>query len=111
MVRILNLTPHAVTIVAADGTVARTIPSDGVARVMQTMRPAGLLDGIAIVDTVYGEPIDLPEKRANTFIIVSAVTAQAAKAVGRPTDDLLFPADFVRDDAGRIIGCRALARA
>lgn len=36
---IKNLTPHAVTIIAADGTVDRTIPSDGVARAAQMMKP------------------------------------------------------------------------
>lgn len=107
---IKNLTPHAVTIVAADGTVDRTIPSDGVARAAQMMKPAGAIDGITLVDMVYGEPVDLPDPQDGMFLIVSALTAQAAKAAGRPTDDLLLPADAVRDEAGRIIGCRALAR-
>lgn len=107
---IKNLTPHAVTIIAADGTVDRTIPSDGVARAAQMMKPVGVLDGITLVDMVYGAPVDLPSPQDGTFLIVSALTAQAAKAAGRPTDDLLLPADAVRDEAGRIIGCRALAR-
>lgn len=44
------------------------------------------------------------------YYVVSSLAAQAAARSGRATDDLLVPGEQIRDDAGRIIGCRSLAR-
>lgn len=44
--------------------------------------------------------------RRQTLLIVSRLVAEACPE----RDDLVVPDDTVRDDAGRIIGCRALAR-
>jgi hypothetical protein len=45
----------------------------------------------------------------NTFVIVSAITGNAAKASGRRTDDLLLTSGLVRDEDGKILGCTAFA--
>ena len=106
---ITNLTPHQITIVDESGTIVRAIPSAGVARAAVTSTPTGRLDGVPLVAQTYGRPEGLPEPKPGVYLVVSLVTAQAAEAAGRDTDDLLLVADLVRDDAGRVIGCRALA--
>ena len=48
--------------------------------------------------------------RSDTTYVVSLLTAQAAKAGGRLTDDLLVVGETVRDADGKIIGCLGLGR-
>ncbi len=45
-----------------------------------------------------------------TYYVVSSATAEAVRSSGRTTEDLLVPGQQIRDDAGRIVGCRSLAR-
>lgn len=57
----------------------------------------------------YGSVVGLPDPEPDTWYIVSLATALAAAlATGR--NDLLVPYDQIRDEDGRIIGCRELAR-
>lgn len=106
-VTIVNLTPHAVTFYAQDGkTIINTIPSSGIARAVQTRKPINNINGIPVSKTGYGAVEGLPDKQDNTIFIVSVLTAQAAK--GR--DDLYIVDDLIRDDAGCILGCKALAQ-
>lgn len=109
MAKIVNLTPHVVSIVNEDGTVRATLPSEGVARASQTAERVGELDGIELVSMKFGEPEDLPEFKEGTYYVVSIITANAAKAVGRRVDDLLITSDPVRDADGRIVGCKRFA--
>lgn len=115
MASIVNLTPHAVSIVGEDGNVIATFePAGVIARAAQTDVPVGqveVADGITvpIVSTSYGSPTDLPDPADGVYLVVSILTAQAAKAVGRSTSDLLVTSAPVRDEAGRIIGARQFA--
>lgn len=61
---------------------------------------------IDIMKKSFSEVEGLPEPKENTIYIVSALVAGACKN----RDDLVVPNDIVRDDQGRIIGCRSLAR-
>lgn len=110
--KIVNLTPH--TIDYLDPLYACSIPSSGVARATQTMQEdqpiIGMGNVFRTVRMTYGETTDLPDPDGETFYIVSAITAEAARRGGRTTDDLLLTADLVRDDQGRVVGCRAFAR-
>ncbi len=106
---IVNLTPHSINVCAEDGTVRFVLPSVGVARARQTAVVVGNLDGVELVSMQFGEPEDLPDYRDGTYYVVSAITASAAKAVGRRVDDLLLTADTVRDANNRIIGCKRFA--
>ncbi len=107
---IKNLTPHAVNIVAEDGTTIATFAPEGVvARASQCAEHVGELDGIELVSMKFGETIDLPAPEDGVWLIVSVITINAAKAQGRTTSDLLMTADPVRNDAGQIIGCRRFA--
>ena len=110
--RMVNLTPHRVSIYLQDGSVVVLEPAGPVPRVRQEEREVGLIEvgasTVPVIKQVYSSKIeDLPEPEQGVRYIVSALTAQAARG---SRDDLLVPARPVRDEQGRIIGCRALAR-
>ena len=102
----VNLTPHAVNYIRDDNSV-ETLPSQGVARAAQTTVLVVEIEGRWITKSSYGAPVDLPEPVAGVYLIVSLATVNAAKQFGRSCDDLLIVNETVRDDAGRIIGCRS----
>lgn len=108
MAKIINLTPHTVNIVK-DGNIKAAFPSEGIARASQTAEHVGELDGIELVSMKFGATKDLPAPEDGVYYIVSVITANAARAEGRTTSDLLITADPVRDDSGRIIGCERFA--
>lgn len=106
-VNMVNLTPHVVTFYGPDGTtILRTVPSSGVARAAQERETIGDINGIPVSRTSYGTVEGLPDPVPNTIYIVSVLTAQAAPN----RTDLYIVDDIVRDNAGRILGCRALAQ-
>lgn len=108
---IKNLTPHAIKILNEEDEVVRVIEPEGeVARAESTEEPAGDLDGIPVTKTVLGDPVNLPEPKEDVAYVVSYITAQAAERVGRTTDDLYSPGNLVRDENGRVLGCRSLNR-
>jgi len=113
--KLINLTPHEVTIVDEDGNTLLAIPSSGVARAAQRDVPAGSIETegvvVPVVITEFGETDGLPEPTEEVAFIVSIITLNAAKAQGRSTADLFITSGLVRDDKGQPIGCRALARA
>lgn len=45
-----------------------------------------------------------------TYYVISTIVADAARRNGRTTEDLLTPGQQLRDETGRIVGCRSLAR-
>lgn len=124
MATIINMTPHTITLYAdkdcqevvkgnyvslvlKEGSKPiMTLPSEGVARASSSKELLYTIDSIPVYKTVYGEPEGLPEPAPNTYFIVSALTAQAAK--GR--HDLLIVDGAVRDSEGKIIGCTAFGR-
>lgn len=109
--KVINLTPHAVTILGSEGELIMEVQSSGNARAKQESSPIGLLDNIPLFETHYGAPIDLPDPEEGTILIVSKITADAAKQVGRSLDDLYLVFDTVRDPSNpsNILGCRGLA--
>lgn len=106
MATIINLTPHSINIIAEDGNVLKTYaPSGVIARCISVRTPSGELDGVRINRTSFGEVEGLPEYKEETYYIVSALTANGAPE----RRDLLLTDEAVRDEAGRIVGCKALA--
>jgi hypothetical protein len=71
-----------------------------------TLRRIGAIDGVPTVVGVYGAIEGLPglDLKIHVNYIVSAMVRNALP--GRL--DLVSPADFVRDAAGKIMGCKAL---
>lgn len=111
---IVNLTPHTITVESCtrpDGSTGPwTVASSGVARAIEQVTPADSIAGIPTSTVLFSGVEGLPEPRPGVCYVVSTITAEAAEASGRATDDLLTPGEQVRDAAGRIIGCRSLAR-
>lgn len=101
----VNLTPHTINVLTEGRTLAIE-PSGQLARVSSRTETIGMLEGIPVTTTVYGEVEGLPEPREGVAYIVSALVAQ------RVTDreDVFVPSESVRDERGRIIGCRSLGR-
>ena len=108
--RVTNLTPHEVKVVDDGNNVVATFPSSGVARAHQYDVLVSEIKSIPVVKTEFGEVLGLPEPAEGVAYIVSRITIEAARAQGRTTDDLLTTSGAVRDDQGRIVGCRAFAR-
>jgi hypothetical protein len=109
--RIINLTPHALQLMPSGptGPVVTIPPSGLVARCATSRVQVGTVtvDGISVPvnQTRFGQVSDLPDPQPDTIFVVSALVAQAVP--GR--QDVFIVDDTVRDDQGRIIGCRALA--
>ena len=104
--RVVNCTPHPVTIVV-NGVVVKTIPTSGeVARLSVSTEPAGEVMGISVTRTLFGEPVGLPEPEVGTCYIVSQLVKNALPE----RDNLVVPAEVVRDAAGNIVGCKSLGR-
>lgn len=125
--KILNLTPHAITILNRDGiemvkgspvaagspTVLRSIaPSGAVARAAQAPAvDADPIDGIPTrTPGAFGAPVDLPAPAVDTYFVVSILTVGAARASGRTVSDLLTPDPIVRDVTGNIVGALGFGR-
>ena len=109
--RIVNLTPHALNLMpeGPDGPTVTIPPSGQVARcaVDRVQVNTVAVDGIAVPvnQTRFGEVSDLPDPQPDTIFVVSALVAQAVP----DRQDVFITDDAVRDEQGRIIGCRALA--
>ena len=103
-VEIINLTPHDVNVVLPNEDVW-TFPSEGEARCSQKTTEAGFIGIIPITQTSFGAVEGLPEEKEGTYYIVSRLVMQACPS----RKDLLVPNEIIRDDTGRIIGCRSLA--
>lgn len=105
--KFVNLTPHAINFVNNDGETILTVePSGELARVVTQTFTIGYVDGIPVTATDFGEVEGLPEKEEGTVFLVSSLVAQRCK----DRNDVFIPNESVRDDKGRIIGCKSLGR-
>ena len=112
MIDFVNLTPHEVTILNADGERCVFAPSGIVARVPAERQVAFKITGINVYDTVQGDPDPLTVER-DSFYIVSLQYARAFFA--KPENDqyrdyVLIPGELKRNAAGVVIGCDGLSR-
>ena len=104
--QIVNLTPHAINFIGEDGNTILTVePSGDIARVSVNTVTVGGVDGIPITTSVFGEVVGLPNPQVGTIFIVSSLVAQRVQR-----EDVFIPNESVRDERGRIIGCRSLGR-
>ena len=102
MTTIVNLTPHAITVVG-HGTIP---PSGDVARVSVRDIPASDVGGYPVSTQQTGDVTDLPGPVPGVYYLVSTMVRLALP----DRMDLLSPGQLVRDDAGRPIGCQTLNR-
>ena len=89
------------TALAAETPLAVFPPSGMRIRVAQTRREIGVLDGVPISTSEFGQIEGMPERLPDTWYIVSGLVLAAAP--DRP--DLLVPAPAVRDWRGQVVGC------
>jgi hypothetical protein len=107
--KLVNLTPHEVTILAGEATPFVILgPSGVVARCSVTSRQLDPLFGVIPVATSeLGEVTGLPEQEDGIALVVSRIVAEALPE----RSDLYFPGEVVRDEKGNIVACRGLCRA
>ena len=105
--KIKNLTPHDVTIVDNDGNQIEVFKrnSDIIPRVSSKTIEEFVLGKIKFTKTTFGNVENLPDKQDDTLLIVSSIVCQAC----RDRDDLVIVNETVRDDNGRIVGCKSFS--
>ncbi|WP_236567895.1 MULTISPECIES: hypothetical protein [unclassified Nocardiopsis] len=102
--RVVNLTPHVVTLVDESSRVIRSWPrSSDPARVEAVRVPAGLKVAGAPLMTEERTRANLPEPQEGVWFIVSSVVVFAHPE----REDLLVPSDLVRDGSGAVTACRS----
>lgn len=107
-VRFVNLTPHDIVFVGSENETLLVVKPEGVvARLTAATVDTGVsYNGIPVTCTEYGAVQGLPQPEENTIFIVSSLVAQQC----RDRSDVFIPSESVRDENGRIVGCRSLGR-
>ena len=104
-IEVINCTPHDINIISDKGKNITIKASGVVARVSTTISPRGMIGDIALSESKFGEVENLPEPKKYTRYIVSRMVREACPH----RHDLLVPGECVRDEEGRIIGCKTLS--
>jgi hypothetical protein len=100
MEKIRNFTPHDICLEGF-----QPIPSEGIARCKEIVDVVGKFAGVDIIKKSFGEIEGLPEAEKDTIFVVSIIIAQESNRL-----DLVVPGEVIRDEKGRITGCKNLAR-
>lgn len=99
---VVNLTPHSINIIGGP----TFEPSGEIARISSTNENAGEMvvngESIPLITQEFGEVVGLPEEKEGTLFIVSGLIFSNSDR-----NDLLVPGEQVRDDKGRVIGCKS----
>lgn len=120
MTKIRNYTPHVVSIIVEG--VRVDYPSEGIIRASQKdvkvdeivtdldlgNSSAGFI--IPVFSSSFGAPEGVPELEDDTIYIVSSLAFQSLKAAGYDMSHFVVPSGTIRDEQGRIIGCKGFAR-
>lgn len=101
---IINLMPHVLVIVLADGS-SRTIAPSGLARCKAVSVPVREFEEVPLTRTTYGAVEGLPDPVDGVLYVVSALVRAAVPS----RTDVASPGDLVRDSAGNVTGCRTLS--
>lgn len=101
MLKIINLTPHAVNLYNGETLINAYEPSGEVARIDMKSVFVANLGGVPLFKTKYGEASGLPKQEDGTYYIVSALV----RTRNEHREDLLSPQGLVRNKEGVIIGC------
>lgn len=109
---LVNLTPHEVKIFVGEEVVATYPLAEHPARAKPSAKAVGEVNveghQIPIFVVSFGNLQDAPPVIEGTMYIVSQIAGQAMLAAGRK--DFVLTHDTVRDDQGKIVGCKAFAR-
>ena len=118
--KIINLTPHWVTLILK--TEEKTfLPEKESCRIKTTTKETSSLSipydknderfkfgswaDIPITETTFGKVENLPKEEEGIYYIVSSLVCQACT----DRQDLLIPNESVRDEIGRICGCKSFS--
>jgi len=105
--KIFNMMPHTVSVYDDHDKVVMSIPSDGFIRCSVMRKKVAVFDGVPVNKTTF-TGADLPDHEPDTFYIVSKLTAEALKEMGR-TEDILVPDQVIRHE-GKIVGCKSFSK-
>ena len=119
MATIHNMTPHTITLIVEG--VKVDFPSEGIIRASQKdvkvdeivtdldlgNSSAGFT--IPVFSSTFGAPEGVPENLDGIYI-VSSLAFQSLKAAGMPMEHFVIPSGTIRDESGKIIGCKGFAR-
>ena len=119
MATIHNMTPHTITLIVEG--VSVDFPSEGIIRASQKdvkvdeivtdldlgNSSAGFT--IPVFSSTFGAPEGVPENLDGIYI-VSSLAFQSLKAAGMPMEHFVVPSGTIRDESGKIIGCKGFAR-
>ena len=102
-----NTTPHPINLITPIGSEIRIPGAQKPLRLKEEREVIGdIAPGIMINKVKYSpEGVELPAPSEGVYYIVSAVVAARL-----PREDFLITDEAVRDEEGRIIGCRAFAK-
>ena len=110
--KIENYTPHAIRFQTTGGTFE--VQSVGVARATTESKLVGFIDDLPVMQKTFGKVYGLPDPNLvdeDTILIVSSLTAQAAKAENHPLLGKMYIVnDTLRDANGRITAATSLAK-
>jgi len=110
--RLVNLSPHEVTILAAEGKEIRLPAAEKPAGIETFLAPAGWIAAGGAKVTVGDERpsgiMDLPAPQKGVLYVASRMVAEMAVREGR--EDVVCPGRLVRDRDGSPIACRGLVR-
>jgi hypothetical protein len=104
--KIINLTPHSLTLVGENGTLV--VPPSGIIARLAVTRTAlapVTIDGVTLSVThpVMGDVTDIPSAVDGVIYVASALVAGAVNR-----GDVMSPGELIRDSAGNVIGARGL---
>lgn len=106
MKKLINLTPHDIHILNANGELVETLPkSDNPLRVESENKLVDTVNGYGIYKTMFGELSYTPVVDDSLVYVVSMLCAKVANRV-----DFLIVNDTVRNAEGNIVGCKSFAR-
>lgn len=105
MTKLINLTPHVLNLIAADGSIVDIQPSGNVARVASSSAVVATINGINVTASTWGEVTGLPAAEDGVVLIVSRMVKDR---VANRTD-VMVPGAPVRDAEGKIIGASGLS--
>lgn len=100
-----NTTPHEVNVIAygTDEVVLHIPAATKPLRLEERIEPAGVVGGIPFVNKRLNDS-ELPPVRKGVLYIVPLAVAQVARRT-----DFIVPDELVRDEQGRVVGCRRFA--
>jgi hypothetical protein len=101
MINLINCTPHPINLL--DGEIIEK--SGIIPRLIEKEKKIESIGKYSLYQKSFGQIDNLPERKADTYYIVSALIAQACPE----REDLLVPR-VVRDEQGKIIGCDGFYR-